>query len=42
MLRACAGRRTLDAIAAYDWSGDVDAFVGRLSRYEPGRRTSGR
>jgi uncharacterized protein (TIGR03083 family) len=34
MLRACAGRRTADAIAAYRWSGDVDAFVGRISRYE--------
>jgi uncharacterized protein (TIGR03083 family) len=33
ILRACAGRRTLDAIAAYAWSGDVDAFVGRLARY---------
>ena len=33
MLRACAGRRTLAAIAAYGWSGDVDAFVGRLTRY---------
>jgi uncharacterized protein (TIGR03083 family) len=34
MLRACAGRRTADAIAAYRWSGDVDAFIGRISRYE--------
>jgi len=34
MLRACAGRRTADAIAAYGWTGDVDAFVGRISRYE--------
>jgi len=34
MLRACAGRRTLAAIAVYDWSGDVDAFAPRLSRYE--------
>ena len=34
MLRACAGRRTADAIAAYEWSGDVDAFIGRISRYE--------
>ena len=33
ILRACAGRRTLDAIAAYAWSGDADAFIGRLSRY---------
>src|SRR6478609_7364027 len=34
MLRACAGRRTADAIAAYRWSGDVDAFIGRISRYD--------
>ncbi len=34
MLRACAGRRTTDAIAAYRWSGDVDAFIGRISRYD--------
>jgi hypothetical protein len=34
MLRACAGRRTADAIAAYRWAGDVDAFIGRISRYE--------
>ena len=34
MLRACAGRRTLAEIRAFAWSGDVDAFVGRLSRYE--------
>jgi hypothetical protein len=34
MLRACAGRRTADAIAAYRWSGDIDAFIGRISRYE--------
>ena len=34
LLRACAGRRTADAVAAYQWSGDVDAFVGRISRYE--------
>ena len=33
MLRACAGRRTLAAITAYAWSGDVDAFVGRITRY---------
>jgi hypothetical protein len=35
MLRACAGRRPLDAIASYQWSGDVDAFIERLSRYDP-------
>lgn len=34
ILRACAGRRTADAMAAYRWSGDVDAFLGRISRYE--------
>jgi uncharacterized protein (TIGR03083 family) len=34
MLRACAGRRTLAAIRSFAWSGDLDAFVGRLSRYE--------
>jgi uncharacterized protein (TIGR03083 family) len=34
MLRACAGRRTADEIAAYQWSGDVDAFLGRISQYE--------
>jgi uncharacterized protein (TIGR03083 family) len=33
ILRACAGRRTLDAIAAYAWSGDADPFIARLSRY---------
>lgn len=33
MLRACAGRRPAAAIAAYGWTGDLDAFVGRISRY---------
>jgi uncharacterized protein (TIGR03083 family) len=33
ILRACAGRRTDAAMRSYGWSGDVDAFVGRLSRY---------
>jgi hypothetical protein len=32
MRRACAGRRTAEAIASYRWSGDADAFVVRISR----------
>jgi uncharacterized protein (TIGR03083 family) len=35
LLRACAGRRTAETVAAFRWSGDIDAFAPRLARYSP-------
>jgi uncharacterized protein (TIGR03083 family) len=33
LFRALGGRRTRDEIAALDWAGDADRFIGLLSRY---------
>jgi hypothetical protein len=41
MLRACAGRRTLAEIRAFDWDGDAASFAARISRYETPTSTVG-
>lgn len=35
LFRALGGRRTIDEIAALDWSGDSESIIGLVSRYPP-------